>query len=47
MNLIQTVYCEWVEDLGLSPEDILLVLLEKEKQINKDLRNRLEKYENH
>ena len=46
MNLITEVYCEWVEDLGLSPEDILMVLLEKERQINEDLRKRLAKYEN-
>ena len=39
-------YIEWVEDLGLSPEDILIVLLEKERQINEDLRKRLAKYEN-
>ena len=44
-DLIATVYCEWVEDLGLSPEDILLVLLEKERTINEDLRKRLAKYE--
>jgi hypothetical protein len=46
MNLIETVYCEWVEDLGLSPEAILMVLLEKERQTNEDLRKRLAKYEN-
>jgi hypothetical protein len=46
MNLIDSVYCEWVEDLGLSPVEILTVLLEKEKQINEDLRKRLAKYEN-
>ncbi len=40
-------YIEWVEDLGLSPEEILLVLLEKERKINEDLRKRLAKYENH
>lgn len=40
------IYGEWVEDLGLSPEQILIVLLEKEKQINADLRKRLAKYEN-
>ncbi len=46
MNLIDSVYCEWVEDLGLSPIDILTVLLEKERKINEDLRKRLESYEN-
>jgi hypothetical protein len=46
MNLITDIYIEWVEDLGLSPEDILMVLLEKERQINEDLRKRLAKYEN-
>ncbi len=39
------VYAEWVEDLGLSPEEILMVLLEKERQINEDLRKRLANYE--
>jgi len=46
VNLIQDIYCEWVEDLGLSPVEILMVLLEKERQINEDLRKRLAKYEN-
>ncbi len=45
MNLIDSVYIEWVEDLGLSPEEILMVLLEKEKEKNEDLRKRLAKYE--
>ncbi len=47
MNLISQVYCEWVEDLGLSPEQILMVLLEKEKEKVRDLQKRLAKYENH
>lgn len=42
---LNDTYAEWVEDLGLSPEDILLVLLEKEREINDDLRKRLAKYE--
>ncbi len=46
MNLIDSVYIEWVEDLGLSPEEILMVLLEKEKEKVEDLRKRLAKYEN-
>jgi hypothetical protein len=46
MNLISQVYCEWVEDLGLSPEDILMVLLEKKDQEIEYLRKRLAKYEN-
>lgn len=44
---LNDVYAEWVEDLGLPPEQILLVLLEKEQKINEDLRKRLSKYENH
>ena len=39
-------YAEWVEDLGLSPEEILIVLLEKEKEKVEYLKKRLEKYEN-
>ena len=46
------IYAEWVEDLGLSPVDILTVLLDKQNKINEDLqrensdlRNRLGKYE--
>lgn len=46
MNLIESVYCEWVEDLGLSPIEILTVLLEKEKEKVADLQKRLSKYEN-
>ncbi len=46
MNLISQVYVEWVEDLGLSPEKILMVLLEKEKEINNQLKKRLSNYEN-
>ncbi len=46
------IYAEWVEDLGLSPIEILNVLLDKQNKINEDLqrensdlRNRLAKYE--
>ena len=47
MEDLDDKYIEWREDLGLSSEQILITLLEKEKQENEDLRKRLSKYENH
>jgi len=46
IDIIKTVYCEWVEDLGLSPVEILTVILEKKDQEIEDLKKRLAKYEN-
>lgn len=49
---LNDTYAEWVEDLGLSPVEILTVLLDKERNLNSelqkensDLRNRMAKYE--
>ena len=46
MDLIKTVYCEWVEDLGLSPEQILLVLLEKQREEIEYLKKKISRLEN-
>ena len=43
---LQNKYGEWVEDLGLPREQILITLLEKEKEKNEDLKRRLSRYEN-
>lgn len=42
MSLLDDVYCEWVEDLGIPPEQILLTLLEKEREKNIYLEKRIE-----
>lgn len=46
LDQINDKYCEWIEDLGLSQVDILVTLLEKEKEKNEDLKRRLSTYEN-
>ncbi len=45
MDELETKYCEWVEDLGLTREQILMTLLEKDRQTIEDLKRRLTKYE--
>ncbi len=43
---LENRFIEWREDLGLSSEQILITLLEKEKEKVEDLKKRLSKYEN-
>ncbi len=42
---LMDVYAEWVEDLGLSPEAIFMVLLEKKDVEIQNLKKRLANYE--
>jgi hypothetical protein len=42
MESLESTYIEWVEDLGLSKEQILITLLEKEIEKNQYLEKRLE-----
>jgi hypothetical protein len=46
VDLIGCVYCECVEDLGLSPEQILLVLLEKQREEIEYLKKKIGRLEN-
>lgn len=43
---LNDTYAEWVEDLGLSPVEILTVIIQKKDQEIDDLKKRLAKYEN-
>lgn len=52
MNLLSEIYVEWIQDLRIPPEQILMRLLEKRdeeieylKRDNSFLRKRLSKYE--
>lgn len=45
-ELIEDKYVEWVEDLGLSPEQILLVLLEKQREEIEYLKKKISRLEN-
>ena len=45
MNLIKDIYCEWIEDLGVEPEKILIRLLEKKEEEIQYLKKRLNNYE--
>lgn len=45
--MLESKYIEYIEDLGLSPEEILVTLLVKAYSDNEYLKNRLGKYENY
>jgi hypothetical protein len=46
MNLLSEKYVEWIEDLGVSPEQILLVLLEKQREEIEYLKKKISMLEN-
>lgn len=45
VSSLECKYSEWIEDLGVMPESILVTLLAKAHIEIKDLKHRLRKYE--